>query len=89
MFGFPLLLCFVFLINKFDFKTPGRTQDLSSGDSPNPKSSEFKESYATKVIIGLGGASNIVELDCCATRLRITVKDALKVSEKILKKNWL
>ncbi len=83
---FLYYFAFVFLINKFDFKTPGRTQDLSSGDSPNPKSSEFEESYATKVIIGLGGASNIVELDCCATRLRITVKDALKVSEKILKK---
>ncbi|AZA26512.1 MULTISPECIES: maltose/glucose-specific PTS transporter subunit IIC [Borreliella] len=77
---------FVFLINKFDFKTPGRTQDLNSGDSPNSKSSEFEENYATKVIIGLGGASNIVELDCCATRLRVTVRDALKVSEKILKK---
>ncbi|AAU07496.1 PTS system, glucose-specific IIBC component [Borreliella bavariensis PBi] len=77
---------FVFLINKFDFKTPGRTQDLNSGDSPNSKSSEFEENYATKVIIGLGGASNIVELDCCAPRLRVTVRDALKVSEKILKK---
>ncbi|QUG72843.1 PTS glucose transporter subunit IIB [Borreliella afzelii] len=77
---------FVFLINKFDFKTPGRTQDLNSGDSSNSKSSEFEENYATKVIIGLGGASNIVDLDCCATRLRVTVRDALKVSEKILKK---
>ncbi|WKC88291.1 maltose/glucose-specific PTS transporter subunit IIC [Borreliella japonica] len=77
---------FVFLINKFDFKTPGRAQDLNSGDSSNFKSSEFEENYASKVIVGLGGASNIVELDCCATRLRITVKDALKVSEKILKK---
>ncbi|WKC80015.1 maltose/glucose-specific PTS transporter subunit IIC [Borreliella tanukii] len=76
---------FVFLINKFDFKTPGRTQDLNSVDSSNSKSNEFEENYATKVIIGLGGASNIVELDCCATRLRITVKDVLKVSEKLLK----
>ncbi len=73
---------FIFLINKFDFKTPGRTQDLNSEDSPSSKSSEFEENYATKVIIGLGGASNIVELDCCATRLRITVRDVLKVSEK-------
>ncbi|WNY64260.1 maltose/glucose-specific PTS transporter subunit IIC [Borreliella americana] len=77
---------FIFLINKFDFKTPGRTKDLNFEDSPSSKSSEFEESCATKVIIGLGGASNIVELDCCATRLRITVRDVLKVSEKILKK---
>ncbi|MBB6042630.1 maltose/glucose-specific PTS transporter subunit IIC [Borreliella yangtzensis] len=83
---FLYYFAFVFLINKFDFKTPGRTNDLNSVDSPNSKSNEFEENYATKVIIGLGGASNIVELDCCATRLRITVKDVLKVSEKILKK---
>ncbi|AJA90436.1 PTS glucose transporter subunit IIB [Borreliella chilensis] len=76
---------FVFLINKFDFKTPGRSQDLSPEDSSSLKSNGLEENFATKVIIGLGGASNIVELDCCATRLRVTVRDTLKVSEKILK----
>lgn len=34
---------------------------------------------------GLGGASNITDVDCCATRLRVTVADPSKVSESILK----
>lgn len=34
---------------------------------------------------GLGGKSNISDVDCCATRLRITVKDAGKVKDEILK----
>lgn len=34
---------------------------------------------------GLGGASNITDVDCCATRLRVTVADSSKVSEALLK----
>ena len=39
--------------------------------------------YPVSVMIteGLGGKSNISDVDCCATRLRITVKDAGKVKE--------
>lgn len=37
------------------------------------------------IVKGLGGKENISDVDCCATRLRITVFDASKVSEDVLK----
>ena len=39
----------------------------------------------TNIVKGLGGAQNISDVDCCATRLRITVFDVKKVSQDILK----
>ena len=42
-------------------------------------------SRATQVIAALGGRDNIAELDCCATRLRVTVNDAALVDEAQLK----
>ena len=36
---------------------------------------------------GLGGKENISDLDCCATRLRITVKDVSKVTDATLKRS--
>ena len=36
---------------------------------------------------GLGGAANISDVDCCATRLRVTVNDADKVDETLLKQS--
>ena len=74
------------MISRFDYKTPGREDILDSNDaSPSLKeSSEGTGTVASQVIAGLGGADNIVELDCCATRLRITVKDPLKVLKNTL-----
>ena len=37
------------------------------------------------MVQGLGGKLNVVDIDCCATRLRITVKNAEKVKEKMFK----
>jgi glucose-like phosphotransferase system IIB component len=39
------------------------------------------------ILEGLGGKDNIVSLDNCATRLRVSVKDEGKVSEAILKES--
>ena len=39
------------------------------------------------IIEGLGGRANIVGLDCCATRLRVTVKDGSLVRERLLKES--
>ena len=36
---------------------------------------------------GLGGVGNIENLDCCATRLRVTVKDGDAVSDALLKRS--
>ena len=39
------------------------------------------------IIKGLGGKANLVDLDCCATRLRITVSDATIVNDTLLKQS--
>jgi len=83
-------LLFGFLIKKFNFKTPGRedigmeTKLFTKKDYQESKSSKNAE-RAEMILEGLGGNQNISDLDCCATRLRVTVKDEEKVDEGKLK----
>jgi PTS system N-acetylglucosamine-specific IIB component len=42
-------------------------------------------SKAEKILAGLGGADNIVEIEACITRLRTEVEDPAKVDEAALK----
>ena len=74
---------------KFDFKTLGREDDDEAAEAADaPAVSDAKDAKRTDLIIkGLGGQANIVELDCCATRLRVTVKDGSLVSERMLKES--
>ena len=84
---------FSFLIKKFDFKTPGRDDEeevkLYTRADVNAKkdgSSSDQDNQVSAIILkGLGGNENLSDLDCCATRLRVTVKDPSKVSESLLK----
>ena len=83
-------LLFGFLIKKFNFKTPGR-EDIGMETKLYTKK-DYQESKAAKngeraesILDGLGGKENISDLDCCATRLRVTVKDEGKVDEGKLK----
>ena len=86
---------FSFLIKKFDFKTPGReegsaeTKLYTKADYNARKSGEAggKGGDAVSPVItqGLGGAANIKDVDCCATRLRVTVHDGGKVDQNVLK----
>lgn len=88
---------FRFLILKFNFKTPGREDDteetkLYTRADVNARKNIADNNTAgttdeTSVLItrGLGGKTNISDLDCCATRLRITVNDASIVDEQTLK----
>lgn len=88
---------FSFLINKFNFKTPGReegdeeTKLYTRADVNARKEGKGSGSNnggdETSILItkGLGGKKNISDVDCCATRLRITVFDANLVSENTLK----
>ena len=72
---------FKYLIEKYDYKTPGREENLSEEKILN-------DAEQTQLILsGLGGKENIAEWDCCITRLRVTVKDAAVVNEEILKKS--
>lgn len=83
-------LIFSFLISKLNLKTPGREEDdeetklYTRADYNEKKASQ--EADQSKVIAdALGGKANISDLDCCATRLRVTVKKAELVNEAVLK----
>jgi len=76
---------FSYLIRKFDFKTLGR-EDAD----PVLTQSSVPVTHAEKtdlIVRGLGGCGNIVELDCCATRLRVTVNDGSLIKEPLLKES--
>lgn len=74
---------FYVLIGAFNFKTPGRGEDVDMG-SVEVKAGETSD-LAKAIVAGLGGAENIKAIDYCATRLRTTVNDNVKVSEKTIK----
>ena len=85
---------FKFLILKFDLKTPGRededteTRLYTKADYNAAKESGVKGAEVSALITaGLGGKANIEDVDCCATRLRCTIKDPEKVQEALLKQS--
>lgn len=90
-------LLFRFLIIKMDLKTPGREEDeaetklYTRKDVESAKKTEKTDSKASSndtsilIVEGLGGVDNIQNLDCCATRLRVTVKESEKVIDSKLK----
>ncbi len=87
-------LLFVFLIRKRNYLTPGRETGesdvkLYTRSDYNRKKENRKSQDAhavSKMILeGLGGKDNLSGLDCCATRLRVSVKDPSLVSDERLK----
>lgn len=82
---------FTFLIKKFNFKTPGReegdqeTKLYTKADYNARKEQGGEDQVSAAIAQGLGGAANISDVDCCATRLRCTVHDASKVDQQLLK----
>ena len=70
---------FSFFIKKFNLKTPGREENEDIVSLTN------RSERAEKVIEGLGGQENLTTVDCCATRLRVTVKDLDLIDEDTLK----
>lgn len=78
---------FYFLIGWLNLKTPGRGEDTEKEDAGATFSGDKNlEGSAAQIIKGLGGADNIADLDYCATRLRVTVKDNVKVDESEIKR---
>ena len=73
---------FKFMIERFNFKTPGREDDSTE----NGKILTEEEQTAL-ILSGLGGKDNISDLDCCITRLRVTVKDEKLINEELLTKS--
>jgi len=75
-----------FMIDKFNFATPGRLGNYTEeGDddsvSDNASVKKTDSGLAERIIVLLGGRDNIVLVDACMTRLRVTVKDIDKVKE--------
>ncbi len=77
-------LLFYFLIKKFDFKTPGREDDLEDELKVELATTDFT-TVAQIILEGVGGPENVTSIDNCITRLRLEVKDRLKVDEKKIK----
>ena len=83
---FAVIMYFIanFMIQKFNYATPGRNgnYETAEGASEGAASGETKvaaASQAVNIINLLGGRANIVDVDACMTRLRVTVKDADRV----------
>ena len=83
---FAVIMYFIanFMIKKFNYATPGRNgnYETAEGASEEVASGETKvaaASQAVNIINLLGGRANIVDVDACMTRLRVTVKDADRV----------
>ena len=72
-----------FMIGKFKFATPGRlgNYQVDGEDEENKVKTSSGNSQAENIIRLLGGRENIVFVDACMTRLRVTVKDPSKVAE--------
>ena len=98
IYFFLYYFIFKFMIKKFDFKTPGRededveTKLYTKADVNARREAQNGEDGAAisdpvseAITQGLGGKKNINDVDCCATRLRCTVKDASLVNDGILK----
>ncbi len=89
-------IIFRFMISKFDYKTPGRDDaeevklytraDVNARSAASGSTAPTGDDPVSALIVeGLGGAANLSDVDCCATRLRCTVKDAALVRQDVLK----
>ena len=89
-------IIFRFMISKFDYKTPGRDDaeevklytraDVNARSAASGSTAPAGDDPVSALIVeGLGGADNLSDVDCCATRLRCTVKDVALVKQDVLK----
>ncbi|MDW5416480.1 N-acetylglucosamine-specific PTS transporter subunit IIBC [Iodobacter sp. CM08] len=78
---------FRFAIKAFNFKTPGREDDDEEGveQDATPVSSDT-DSLAHAYVDLIGGAANVVGIDSCITRLRLTLNDTAVVNEAAAKR---
>lgn len=71
-------------VKALNLKTPGR-EDVIEGENEGFKSNASDRELAEKILVGLGGKSNIEDHTYCTTRLRLTVKDDSIVDEAVIK----
>ncbi len=92
VYFFLYYLIFKFLILKLDLKTPGRDEDHTIKVFDKKKFDfSFDKSLidprSQMIVNGLGGRKNFFDLDCCITRLRVSVHDDMLIDEGLLKKS--
>ncbi|MFC0672810.1 N-acetylglucosamine-specific PTS transporter subunit IIBC [Brachybacterium hainanense] len=83
-------LVFRFMILKFRLKTPGREDDEDLEDGADGAEGSADSGFvgiAAHFIDDLGGKANILELENCATRLRMEIADHSIVDEGALKRH--
>lgn len=89
---------FYFMITKLRLKTPGREaddeetklytrKDMQSGKASAAAGKGSADTVSALILKGLGGKGNLRDLDCCATRLRVTVRDSGKVNDRLLRES--
>ena len=89
---------FTVMIKKFNFKTPGREDEdeetklytkadvnAKNGKNASEAGASSADPMSETITRGLGGKANITGVDCCATRLRLTVADSSRVNEALIK----
>ncbi|MEZ7619788.1 PTS transporter subunit IIBC [Streptococcus sp. 27098_8_23] len=83
---FAVIMYFIanFMIKKFNYATPGRNGNYETAEGTSEEAAPgtpkvAAASQAVNIINLLGGRANIVDVDACMTRLRVTVKDADRV----------
>lgn len=86
LFGVIMFFIENFMIKKFDYATPGRNGNYEQGEDSSSESAgsasagtSSASSQVINIINLLGGRANIVDVDACMTRLRVTVKGGDKV----------
>ncbi len=89
---------FYFMITKLNLKTPGREadneetklytrKDVNARKGGSSVSDSSFDRVSALILRGLGGKENISDIDCCATRLRITVENSDIVNDNMLKES--
>ena len=91
IYFFLYYFIFTFLIKKLDLKTPGREDDdeetklyTKADYKAKQAGASDKDAVSAQIANGLGGKKNISDVDCCATRLRVTVHDGNLVNKAML-----
>lgn len=101
VYFFIYYFVFSFMIKHFNYQTPGREPDdvetklytradvnaRKNADNASSASSSSDDPTSMLIVEGLGGKNNISDVDCCATRLRITLKDGNLANDTILKQS--
>lgn len=92
--GYAVLYFFVFkfLIEKFNIPTPGREESgeaklYTKDDFQKKNTGNGADDLSGVILTAVGGVDNLVDIDACATRLRLTINDPDKVDEEMLKQN--